>query len=68
MEDFKVEYFIGSTKYVFHYTERVSPELAGYEISDDPLEQFENEVMYVKRMMARGMGAKDYYPFTKVVR
>jgi 5-methylcytosine-specific restriction enzyme subunit McrC len=68
MDDFRVEYFIGSTKYVFHYPERVSPELAVYEISKDPLKQFENEVMYVKRMMARGIGAKEYYPLTEVVR
>jgi 5-methylcytosine-specific restriction enzyme subunit McrC len=68
MDDFQVEYFIESTKYVFRYPERLNPELAAYEISEDRLEQLENEVMYVKRMMTRGIGAKDYYPFTEIVR
>jgi 5-methylcytosine-specific restriction enzyme subunit McrC len=68
MDDFQVEYYIGSTKYMFRYPERLNPELAAYEISEDRLEQLENEVMYVKRMMTRGIGAKDYYPLTEIVR
>jgi 5-methylcytosine-specific restriction enzyme subunit McrC len=68
MDDFQVEYFIESTKYVFLYPERLNPELAAYEISDDRLEQLENEVIYVKRMITRGIGAKEYYPLTEVVK
>jgi 5-methylcytosine-specific restriction enzyme subunit McrC len=68
MDDFKVEYFIGNTKYVFHYPERLSSKLADYEIREDRLEQLEDELMYVKRMFARGIGAKDYYPLTEIVR
>jgi 5-methylcytosine-specific restriction enzyme subunit McrC len=68
IDDFQVEYFIGITKYVFRYPERLNPELAAYEISDDRLEQLENEVKYVKRMMTRGIGAKEYYPLTEVVK
>jgi 5-methylcytosine-specific restriction enzyme subunit McrC len=66
MDDFKVEYVIGSTKYVFHYPERLSSDLAEYDIREDRLEQLEDELMYVKRMLARGMGAKDYHPLTHI--
>jgi 5-methylcytosine-specific restriction enzyme subunit McrC len=66
MDDFKVEYVIGSTKYVFHYPERLSSDLAVYDIREDRLKQLEDEVMYVKRMLARGIGAKDYYPLTHI--
>jgi 5-methylcytosine-specific restriction enzyme subunit McrC len=59
MDDFKVEYFIGSTKYVFYHPDTLDAELAAYEISEDRLEQLENEVMYVKRRMSRGIGATD---------
>jgi hypothetical protein len=68
MNDFKVEYFIGDTKYVFHYPVRLSSELADYDIREDRLEQLEAELIYVKRMFARGIGAKDYYPLTEIVR
>jgi 5-methylcytosine-specific restriction enzyme subunit McrC len=68
MNDFKVEYFIGDTKHVFHYPVRLSSELADYDIREDRLEQLEAELTYVKRMFARGIGAKDYYPLTEIVR
>jgi 5-methylcytosine-specific restriction enzyme subunit McrC len=68
MDDFQVEYVIGSTKYVFCYPERLNQKLTAYEIREDRLEQLEDEVMYVKRMMTRGIGAKVYYPLTEIVK
>lgn len=61
--NFKVEYFIQSQKYVFHF-DREEAEVLG--VKTDPLEQLEDEVKYIKRMHERGIGAKEYYPFTSI--
>jgi 5-methylcytosine-specific restriction enzyme subunit McrC len=66
IEDFRVEYYVGRRKYVFHYPDELDVPLEGYEVSDDKLEQLENEVNYIKRMMERGIGAKEYYPLTEI--
>ncbi|WP_175596725.1 hypothetical protein [Bacillus sp. MRMR6] len=50
-------------KYVFHYNEQIASRI-GAHFSNNPLEQLENEVLYMKRMYERGIGAKEYYPFT----
>lgn len=61
--DFKVEYCIGQEKYVFHF-DREEAEVLG--VKTNPFEQLEDEVKYVKRMYERGIGSKDYYPFTSI--
>ncbi|WP_456274764.1 hypothetical protein [Bacillus sp. AK031] len=62
-----MEYYINQQKVVFYY----SMELAvgtGEDLQNlDPFEQLEKEVKYVKRMYERGIGAKEYYPFTEAV-
>ncbi|MBM6616611.1 hypothetical protein [Bacillus suaedaesalsae] len=63
LHDFKVEYFIGSQKYVFHYDRE---EVKNLGVKTNPIEQLEDEVRYVKRMHERGIGSKDYYPFTTI--
>jgi hypothetical protein len=65
IEDFKVTYFIGNGKYVFHYNEQIAREI-GVDFSNNPLEQLEQEVLYMKRMQERGIGAKEYFPFTEI--
>ncbi len=66
IEDFRVEYYVGRRKYVFYYPDELEKPLKGYEVSVDKLEQLENEVNYIKRMMERGIGAKEYYPLTEI--
>jgi len=53
------------TRYVFHYNDQIAKDISA-DFSQNPLEQLENEVLYIKRMFERGMGAKEYYPFTKI--
>lgn len=64
MKDFVVEYFIEESKYVFHFNEEIAKALGINIKSLDPLNQLESEVKYVKRMFERGIGTKEYYPFT----
>lgn len=66
MIDFIVEYYIHQKKYVFHYNEQIAKEIGFNYIKVNPLEQLENEVKYIKRMYERGIGAKEYYPFTNI--
>lgn len=61
--DFEIEYFIGQTKYVFHFDKKEAEVLG---VKTNPLEQLEDEVKYIKRMHERGIGSKDYYPFTSI--
>ncbi|OLO38082.1 hypothetical protein BTR23_11845 [Alkalihalophilus pseudofirmus] len=63
MEDFIVVYFVGPTKFTFHYNDEIANEL-GIETKKNPVQQLELEVNYLKRMYERGIGSKEYYPFT----
>jgi hypothetical protein len=56
IEDFKVVYFLQGNRYVFHYNERLASGI-DVDFSKNPLEQLEKEVLYVKRMYERGIGA-----------
>ncbi|KAA0546282.1 hypothetical protein FZW96_16380 [Bacillus sp. BGMRC 2118] len=60
---FRVEYVIDSATYVFQFEEETANKLG---MKTDPLEQLEDEVRYIKRMYERGIGSKDYYPFTTI--
>jgi hypothetical protein len=64
--NFKVEYYVDQTKYVFHFNEQIANEISSEYFSKNPLEQLEREVKYIKRMYERGIGSKDYYPFTHI--
>jgi hypothetical protein len=65
MEDFKVTYLLGNAKHVFHYNEQIAREI-DVDFSKNPLEQLEKEVLYIKRANERGIGAKEYFPFTEI--
>ncbi|WP_140354926.1 hypothetical protein [Litchfieldia alkalitelluris] len=62
--DFAVEYLIGRKKYLFHYNAELASELGTEYLNLDPIEQLEKELQYIKRMYERGIGSKEYYPFT----
>lgn len=66
MEDFRVEYYIEDRKCVFHYNEEIAKRVGEDYINIDPLEQLESELKYIDRMYGRGIGAKEYYPFTEI--
>ncbi|MEW9053052.1 MAG: hypothetical protein AB2392_17970 [Neobacillus sp.] len=56
MEDFEVVYFLQDRKFVFHYNEQIARQVEG-DFSSNPLEQLENEVSYIKRIVrARDWG------------
>jgi hypothetical protein len=65
MTDFEVIYFLGNVKYVFRYNDQIASEIVG-DFLKNPLEQLEKEVLYIKRMKERGIGAKEYFPFTEI--
>ncbi|MFE8700468.1 hypothetical protein ACFYKX_07580 [Cytobacillus sp. FJAT-54145] len=62
--DFLVEYYIEHRKFVFHYSDLLARDLDIEPV--DPLKQLECEVKYIKRMVERGIGAKEFYPFTRI--
>lgn len=64
IDDFIVEYDINNRKFLFHYSDLLARELDIEPV--DPLKQLESEVMYIKRMVERGIGAKEFYPFTSI--
>ncbi|RSK27632.1 hypothetical protein EJF36_12510 [Bacillus sp. HMF5848] len=66
LDDFVVEYVIGNKKYIFHFDVERAANLNSEQVFQDPLEQLEFEVNYIKRMHERGIGAKEYYPFTDI--
>ncbi|RSK27628.1 hypothetical protein EJF36_12490 [Bacillus sp. HMF5848] len=67
LDDFIVEYVIGNKKYIFRFDVERAANLNSEYVSQDPLEQLESEVKYIKRMHERGIGSKEYYPFTEEV-
>lgn len=66
-DDFIVDFWIEQRQYRFHYNleraEQFGPEYKNI----DPVKQLEDEVNYIKRMYERGIGSKEYYPFTESV-
>ncbi|AZV43189.1 hypothetical protein [Peribacillus asahii] len=62
--DFIVEYYINGTKCIFRYNDQIAKEYDS--IKDNPLEQLEWELTYIKRMYERGSGAKEYHPCTTI--
>lgn len=66
MVDFRVDYYKNQNKYIFHFNKQLAKEIGTLDLSKDPLEQLASEVKYIKRMYERGIGAKEYYPFTQI--
>lgn len=64
--DFLVEYYIGDTKYIFHYNKQIAKKGDKKGLEINPYTQLKAELMYIKRMYERGIGAKEYYPFTSI--
>ncbi|MFJ8265491.1 hypothetical protein [Peribacillus asahii] len=59
-----VEYYLNGTKCIFRYNDQITKEYDS--IKDNPLEQLEWELTYIKRMYERGISAKEYYPCTTI--
>ena len=68
-DNFIVEYVINQTTYIFHYNNQIASEIDSIYLKKSllsPLDQLEFELNYIKRMYERGIGSKEYYPFTNI--
>jgi hypothetical protein len=66
LDNFIVEYAINQTRYIFHYNHQIASEINSIYLKNSPLAQLEFELKYIKRMYERGIGSKEYYPFTNI--
>ena len=66
LNNFIVEYAINQTRYIFHYNHQIASEINSIYLKNSALAQLEFELNYIKRMYERGIGSKEYYPFTNI--
>lgn len=66
LDNFIVEYSINQTRYIFHHNNQIASEINSIYLKNCPLDQLEFELNYIKRMYERGIGSKEYYPFTNI--